>query len=128
MANKEISTRVTKIWWGEDGIARIIVSPNAEVSLVDAKESIAAMAKISQGKGYPTLVDLRKEKAMSREAREYFAGEETAKVQSAVALFVESSLSRVIANFFIGLNKTKMPIRVFTSESEAIKWLKGFLK
>jgi len=128
MTKEEISTRVIKISLREDGIAQAIVSPNAEVSLADAKECISAMAKISQGKSYPTLVDLRKEKSLSREAREYLAGEETAKVQSAVALLIGSPLLRVIANVFMGLNKPKMPIKVFISESEAIKWLKGFLK
>jgi len=65
---------------------------------------------------------------MDREARRYFAGEETAKVESAAALLIESPLSKAIGNFFMGLNKPIVPTRLFTSEAEALAWLKGFVR
>jgi hypothetical protein len=66
--------------------------------------------------------------AMDREARLFFAGEETAKVESAAALIIDSLLSRAIGNFFMGLNKPIIPTRLFTSEAEALAWLKGLVR
>jgi hypothetical protein len=73
------------------------------------------------------LVDIRESKGASRECRAYFASDEAAKIQSAGALLISSPLSRLIGNFFIGLNKPKFPTTLFTNEYEAIKWLKTFL-
>jgi hypothetical protein len=36
-------------------------------------------------------------------------------------------MSRVIGNFFIGFSRTNIPTRLFTSEAEAIDWLKTFI-
>ena len=46
----------------------------------------------------------------------------------AIALLVGSPLSRVIGNFFVGLNRSTFPLRLFTSEEEAIAWLRTFLE
>jgi hypothetical protein len=64
---------------------------------------------------------------MSRDCRKYFAGPETARVEASVALLVMSPLTRAIGNFFMGLNKTLVPTRLFTSEDDALIWLREFL-
>ena len=126
MEEEEIVTRIAKIYLGEDSIVRAAYFPKAEETLTDAKENIAAVAKVSKGQKYPILVDYRKVKSVAREARAYYAGKETAKVVNAVAILIGSLVSRVIANFFLGLNKPKFPVKLFTSEADAIEWLKGF--
>jgi len=42
---------------------------------------------------------------------------------SRLALYVESSLSRVIANFFIGVSRPSVPTKVFTEMDDALRWL-----
>jgi hypothetical protein len=84
--------------------------------------------KISKGKKLPLLVDSRNIKSMEREARVYYAGEEGRKSVSACALLIGSPVSRVIGNFFMGLNKPLVPTRLFTSETEAIEWLRRFIE
>lgn len=65
---------------------------------------------------------------MKKEARDYYAlGGSREGMESAVALIVKSPLSRAIGNFFLGLNKTPLPTKLFTSENHAITWLKTFL-
>ena len=63
---------------------------------------------------------------ISKEARDYFANERTASIQRATALLVSSPVSRVIGNFFMGLNKPMSPTRMFTDTAAAIQWLHGF--
>lgn len=123
-----LEMRTQKIWLREDGILQIHSFPGSEQELRDAEENIRAASLLAGGKRRPALVDLRKIKSMSREARLYYAGEETAKVESAAALLVDSAVSRVIGNMFMGLNKPIIPTRLFTSEEEALQWLKGFLE
>ena len=72
------------------------------------------------------LIDMRLIKSISREARVYYANERTASIQRATALLINSPVSRVIANFFMGLNRPLSPTRMFTDEAEAIRWLQTF--
>lgn len=64
-------------------------------------------------------------KSLARDVRVYFARPEHIEVHRAVALVVGSPLSRAIGNFFLGLNKPAMPMRLFTDEDEAVGWLKA---
>jgi hypothetical protein len=59
----------------------------------------------------------------TRECREYYAGAEAQQVNLAVAMLIRSHVSRVIGNFFIGLNKTRFPFRMFSDLDEAVAWL-----
>lgn len=66
---------------------------------------------------------MRQMKSISREAREYYANERTSGIQRGTALLVESKVTRVMANFFMGLNKPAAPTRMFTDSEKAISWL-----
>ena len=54
----EVRTRVVKIWLREDGIVQIVVLPGAEYTLADAKQGLAGIDQVSNGKRRPMLVDL----------------------------------------------------------------------
>jgi len=46
---------------------------------------------------------------------------------SAAALIVSNPVSRIMGNFYMGINKTKMPVRMFATTMDAKNWLKDFL-
>jgi len=124
----QCEVRSQSISLGEDGVVRTKMRPNVfELELADAEEVIRGVATVCEGVRRPVLVDIRELRSMSRECRKYFAGAETAKVESAVALLVVSPLTKAIGNFFMGINKTVVPTRLFTVEADAIVWLRGFL-
>lgn len=127
MENEEKS-RVAKLWLGEDGIVRIIHFPGAEVTLADAQETMACYLKLYEGKRRPLFIDTKTMKSMTRETRQYYSGEEAAKVASAAAIIVGTPVSRVIGNFYIGLSNPHLPSRLFSSEDEALEWLRGYIE
>ncbi len=120
-----IETKNVRIWLGDDGIVRIVQKPGTEETLDTAKENIAASMKVSKEKKRPLLVDIVALKTMSHEAREFYGKVEDV---NAVALLVGSPVSRVLGTVFLGISKSKVPLKLFTSEEDAIEWLKGFLK
>jgi len=128
MINKVIEVRTGRIWLGDDGIIRATTNPETDLTLADAKEQIEATAKIGRDERLPVLVDFSNMRSQDRECRAYFAGEETAKAVRACAILVTSPVGRVIGSFFMGLNKPVAPTKLFTSETEAIEWLKRFLE
>jgi hypothetical protein len=119
-------TRTGKFWLDADGILRILPFVGVEETLDDAKRNVIICAKLAAGKRRPMLIDLRGVKTQSREVRSYYTGPEAQTLFAAVALLIESPMSRMIGNFFLGFNKMDLPTRLFKSENEASVWLKEF--
>lgn len=122
-----METRTANIWLRDDGIIHI-ESTSTGGSISDVRENFAAVLKEANGEKRPLLIDLSKAKALSRDERKYYASDEAQKVLLAVALLIDSPLSRIMGNFFVGLNKPAYPLQLFTSKTKAVKWLKGFVK
>ena len=126
MQTQEV-TRTATIWLDADGILRIITFPGVEDTIEDAKNNVATCARFTGDKQRPMLVDMRTLKAQSREVRAYYTGPESQKIICAAAVLVDSPISSIIGNFFLGFNKMDLPTKLFRSEDEALTWLKGFL-
>ena len=127
MENDIITTKVAKIWMGEDNIIRIFYFQNVDITLQDAKEILEISMKLNRGKQYPMLIDARQVKSISPKARKYNSGQEASTVYTVAAVLIGSPVSRMIANFVLKFNKPLMPTKLFTDENQAIVWLKGFL-
>lgn len=120
---KSIETRTQSITFGEDAILRCRVKATDDHTLNDAVENIQACARLTDGARVPTLLGARLAKKVSREAREYYAGPENAKVTIATAMLIGSAVGRVIGNFLIQVNRPSFPLRLFSHEAEAVAWL-----
>jgi len=125
MEQDNVETSTGRFYLGEDGINRVFSFPNTNIAEKEAREGVDVAKKVGKGKNPPIFIDISKILSITLEARRIFANEEYA---NSVALLVNSPLSRVIGNFFLGINKSAVPHKLFTSETEAIEWLKGFLK
>lgn len=75
----------------------------------------------------PTLVWMQDMARVDRQARALFASEEYMRLSSQTALVVGSPVSRVIGNFFVGLNRPSYPVKIFDDAKLAAKWLQGFV-
>jgi hypothetical protein len=124
MVNKPVQTRTSKIWIGADGIMYISAIPESDVVIDDAVENVAVSIKMAKGKKYPALVNMKKVRSITRDAREYFAGEEARKPVINLAMLVGSPLSEMMGNLFMKLSKPQFSTKMFTSEEKAIEWLK----
>lgn len=69
----------------------------------------------------PVYVDMRNVGKLERSAREHFVSDQGG-VQ-AVALVAGSAVTKMMANFVIGMRRMPVPIQMFTDEAEAIAWL-----
>lgn len=114
-----------RTWMGADGIARTKVKVNAEVTLEDAKENSALVNSFFVDEKFPLLIDSRGIKSISREARSFFTtnGRETNTI--AFAILIDSAVSKVVGNFFLGINKPAVPTKLFLHENDAINWLRN---
>ena len=120
----ELALRASSLWVDEDGIFRGKARPGANEDIEGARATIAHMRAVGGGRPLRFLMDIRAGRYVSREARAYLASAEAAEVIVAGALLVDSGVSRAIGNFFLRIAQPPRPTRLFTSEAEALAWLK----
>lgn len=128
MSLETLTTRTSQVWLRVDGIIQVVTFPQAQESLEDARANVAAGFKVGLEQRPPLLVDIRGIQGMDRAARAYYSSAEVGQTLKAIALLIESPVSKVLANFFLGLNKASVPVRLFTSEEAALTWLKNFIE
>jgi hypothetical protein len=119
-----IDTRTERLWLHPERYVIAEVRPGLIADLDDAVVNVAAVGTLAAGVPLPLLLDMRAHAtSATRECREYYAGAEAQRVNLAVAMLVRSHVSRVVGNFFLGLNKTRFPFRMFSDLDEAVAWL-----
>lgn len=91
-----------------------------EVKDVDMVKNHVQKGQEIFGVGGYCLSDIRKLKSMSREVREYMKEHSTV---TAVAVLVNSGLSKMVSNLFINISRPPYVAKAFQKESAALKWL-----
>jgi len=112
-------------WMGKDGVGRTKVKLGADVTLKEAKENSDAVNSFYKGDKFPLLIDARGIRSMTRDARNQFSLKGRESGVKAFAIIIDSTISKVVGNFFMGINKPIVPARLFTNEEEALVWLKS---
>ena len=126
MVENVINTRCSKLWLDEGGIIHEHFFLKTDFTIQDAKQSMAVGLELSEGTDFSWLVDITNLKSITKEAREFFGKIENSHMK-ATGLVTNSPVSKVFGNFFLRFNKPKLPVRLFSSEKQAIRWLKEFL-
>lgn len=110
-----------RVSWDEaTGIARTDWFPGAVCGLAEAQAVDAEIMALDRGRVL-SLVDLREVGSIDRSAREFFMDQN--EKYRAVALMAGSPATRMLANFFLGLKRGSIPVKMFVAEAEAVAWL-----
>lgn len=107
------------------GICITRVKANSFITISHAKENTQHIK--SYGEAMPLLVDSRNINSITKEARDHFAMRGRSPGVTAIAILIASPVSRLIGNFYMGLNKPVVPTKLFTEEDKAMRWLGKFL-
>jgi hypothetical protein len=97
-----------------------------QVNLKIAKDALKERLSLTNGRSYPTLVDIRLISNFNNETKAFLATKETSTDMKAGALLVKSVYQKIAGNFFIFLSRPPIPARLFTEEAAAIDWLQQF--
>lgn len=123
MNDEDRTTQPYQIWWDEaEGIVHGKWAEGTVWTLSESEAVLEWIDALDRGP-IPVLVDIRLLSSFERPARE--------RVQNAVdhftcvAMLAESAVTRMIANFALGLSPPPYPVRMFTSEAEALSWLRS---
>ena len=112
----------------EDGVLYQDYSPGTVLKLEDSLEELKIYrTAFFEGVKRPIIVDISNIKTVSKESRDIYSSQEMGDTISAAALIVSNPVNRILGNFYMGINKTKMPVRMFTGAMDAKNWLKDYL-
>jgi len=124
---EKIITRSSEIWLDEEGILRVLAKDGAEIDLEEAKACFRAYRKLGLGAGWKTLqlLDAGAGVVITPEARDYVS--KHGKAYFTASAVVSKSLAvRLVINFFNSFYKQDVPLRMFSTEEEALAWLRKF--
>lgn len=93
------------------------------IDLETARQMVSDRLACFNGHTYPVLADVRNIRAVSKEARDYFAGPEGVKGISALAILTGGFLTVVTANLFMRFSRPPIPTKVFKTKEQAVRWL-----
>ncbi|MCB1191876.1 MAG: hypothetical protein H7A23_00470 [Leptospiraceae bacterium] len=124
---KFVEAKTSRMYLLDNNILLIEEQPGFHVTLELAMENIKFANQISEGKNCGLLVDSRKMKGMTKEARDLYARKDSMPCIMAMAILINSPFTKIMANFFLAFSKPEFPTCIFTSKEEAIRWLKTYL-
>lgn len=111
-----------------DGILHFTYMPGIRVTKEIAQKIVEDRVKFIEGQVYPSLGKDDGIKGADKDARDYLSTQEAIQGVSAAAFLAKSEFFKFLVNFFIKVNviSQKIPVKVFTDESDALKWLEQF--
>ncbi len=100
------------------------VKQNMEIDVARINEMINDVAEFMGEKKHMAVIDFGGDLTSTTEARAFYAASDYIKKYRLADAFLVNSVSvRIVANFFIKVNKPEVSTRLFSNEEDALKWL-----
>lgn len=125
MQDLSYENHLVNVTFRADGIMHIHYLTE-DLNLEKSKEVFAFTRQHAPWKLAPLLISGSDFMSDNKESRAYNSSPEVLQHCSAIAFLSDSIAKKLLANFFINLNKGKIPMRFFSTEADALKWLSGF--
>lgn len=109
-----------------DGIVEVFFKEKVVIDLNVAHDITAVYDQLLENKKYPLLHIVGNYVQATEEARVYGASAKGLKYSLAEAYVIRSLAQKILANFYMKVNKPSVPTRFFGSKKEAEAWLKTF--
>ena len=107
----------------EDGILHVHIKVDEVFEIADSHALVQARTRLVDGRRTPIIYTCSEFVIPSKEVREFVASENRSKMVTADAFVVNSLPQRLVANFFIKINKPVRPVKVFDNFDAAREWI-----
>ena len=125
-ADKQLfESELSTYWFDDEGIL-MSLSKSPKRTLENTRESFELVKRITNNKKACLLVYLANSKKPDKQTLEYVRNE-LPNVYKAMAMVSKSGLGEIIMNIIFKLKPPAIPMKTFSNEAEAKKWLKQYL-
>jgi hypothetical protein len=122
---KEIDSKEANITLKSNGIVYVIFKDDCVLDVDLQFRLLDLYNEITGGKLTPFIFLAAQNVTITKEARENATSLESISPLGASAAVVNNLAYKLIANFYMKLNKPKRPFKTFSNEVDAVKWLKS---
>jgi len=112
-------------YWVEDGIL-VSLSKSPKRTVENIKANVQLVKQITNNKPAPLLIYLANSPVPDKATRQY-STEQLPVIYSAMAMVSKPGLAKFIMNLLFALRKPPIPMKSFTDDKEAKKWVAQYL-
>jgi len=112
----------------ENGIGHMHFKDHITMDVAEQMEHLENLKKITEGKPTPFVVTAGEGVTITKEARDNAILIEDLSPLCATAVIVQNFAYKLIADFYLKVNKPKQPYKVFSDTDKAYEWCKQFVK
>ncbi len=109
------------IWFEDGDVMSLAWKPGVRIEEENARAAVDAVNDVADGRRYPLLVTMADTGHLSHAARKVFLEPCAA---SRIALLGNNPVDRMLAHYQLAVHEPPCPTRFFSSEDEAMAWLK----
>ena len=121
---KEAWTHTAQMWYDElENLLIIRITKHAHITINDVKNHFEVVQRLVGDNKPLVLSDIRTSFTISKEARKYAAFQSSKR--KATAIVTNKIVSKFFVNIYILFSKPQSPTRLFSSEADALAWLKS---
>ncbi len=111
----------------DNGIIEIIWDTSIqEIEVIHLKKMQQTVFELGGGKKMPLYFSIHEFLGISGEARKYATSEEGVKYTLATTVLVDNLAKKILLNFFMHVNKPRVPTKGFTNREDCFLWLEKF--
>jgi hypothetical protein len=121
---KFVETDTFFVELSDDFIVTLRVKENAVVSINSFMEIRKKVDELTNSAIHSTIIEAIGFFTLEQGVRDYVVKGDYLKSVKAIAFVTDKLPHKIMANFFIKINKPKSKSKVFTKREEALKWLK----
>lgn len=120
---KEIDSKEANIALKSNGIVYVLFKDDCILDIDLQFRLLDSYNKITDGKLMPFIFLAAQNVTITKEARDNATSLESISPLGASAAIVNNLAYKLIANFYMKLNKSKRPFKTFSNEVDAVEWL-----
>lgn len=124
--SKKITFSNFEVSINDFGYYLVTVNEKEDFSVEDLKKLVNAQKELG-GERLPVLVLCSEHATTNSELLQSISKNENNPYSKADAFVIQSMAQKILANFYIKINKPERPTKFFNNKEEAIGWLKPFL-
>lgn len=124
---QSMETSICIISINEEGIGSMHFKDGVHQDVPEQMENLKCLIEITKNIPTPFVITAGENTTLTKEARNNALAIENQSPISATAVVVQNFAYRIIAEFYLKVQKPKKPFAVFTEKEKAYEWCKQFL-
>lgn len=125
--NKLVELDFCKVVFYKAGFVELIFADDVLINEINSEQMTTTLADYLGDKKVPILQVLGKYMNFTKEAREFSVTEKGIKNVLVNAFVLDSLPHKILANFYLKMDKPPVPTKLFSTRDEALGWINEYL-